>query len=133
MKDNTLIKAAAIDRFGRENKHLLKRRYGLPNIGKRLDGEDFNPAVDAIARAINYYGYEVRDENIVEIPDTDLGSGNPLCFKPFPLAVQAMIKYLQEKLMYSYPYTEGDDNDRKKLLEYVEKRRFYKHYSLFLR
>lgn len=124
MADNMLTKATAIDRFGRENKDLLERRFGLPNIGKRLDGEDFNPAVDKIARAINYYGYEVRDENIVEIPDTDLGSGNPLCFKPFPPAVQAMIKSLQEELMYRYPYTEGSDEIRKQLLEYVEREGF---------
>lgn len=119
-----LIKASAIDRFARENEEVRERRAGLPYIGKRFDGEDFNPTVDKIARAIDYYGYEVRDENIVENPDTDLGSGNPLCFKPFPLAVEAMIKSLQEELMYRYPYTEGDDDIRKKLLEYLEKEGF---------
>lgn len=124
MKNKMLTKATAIDRFGRENKNLLDRRFGLPDIGKRFDGESFNPTVDKIARAINYYGYEVRDENIVEIPDTDLGSGNPLCFKPFPPAVQAMIKSLQEELMYRYPYTEGSDEIRKQLLEYVEREGF---------
>lgn len=124
MKNKMLTKATAIDRFGRENKNLLDRRFGLPDIGKRFDGENFNPTVDRIARAINYYGYEVRDENIVEIPDTDLGSGNPLCFKPFPPAVQAMIKSLQEELMYRYPYTEGSDEIRKQLLEYVEREGF---------
>lgn len=118
------IKATAIDRLARENAYLRERRFGLPDIGKRFDGEEFNPTVDKIAKAIDYYGYEVRDENIVEIPDTDLGSGNPLCFKPFPLATQAMIKSLQEDLMYRYPYTEGDDNIRKKLLEYIEKEGF---------
>lgn len=119
-----LIKASAIDRFARENEEVRERRAGLPYIGKRFDGEDFNPTVDKIARAIDYYGYEVRDENIVENPDTDLGSGNPLCFKPFPLAVEAMIKSLQDELMYRYPYTEGDDDIRKKLLEYLEKEGF---------
>lgn len=124
MTNKMLTKATAIDRFGRENKDLLERRFGLPNIGKRFDGENFNPTVDRIARAINYYGFEVRDENIVEIPDTDLGSGNPLCFKPFPPAVQAMIKSLEEELMYRYPYTEGSDEIRKQLLEYVEREGF---------
>lgn len=119
-----LIKASAIDRFARENEEVRERRFGLPYIGKRSDGEDFNPTVDKIARAIDYYGYEVRDENIVENPDTDLGSGNPVCFKPFPLAVEAMIKSLQEELMYRYPYTEGADDIRKKLLDYLEKEGF---------
>lgn len=119
-----LVKASAIDRFARENEEVRERRFGLPYIGKRSDGEDFNPTVDKIARAIDYYGYEVRDENIVENPDTDLGSGNPVCFKPFPLAVEAMIKSLQEELMYRYPYTEGADDIRKKLLDYLEKEGF---------
>lgn len=124
MERKMLTKIPAIDRLGRENKDLLERRYGLPDIGKRFDGENFNPTVDRIARAINYYGYEIRDENIVEIPDTDLGSGNPLRFKPFPPAVQAMIKSLQEELMFQYPYTEGDDVVRKQLLDYVEREGF---------
>ncbi len=119
-----LTKASAIDRLLREREELRDRRFGLPDIGKRVDGEDFNPTVEKIARAIDYYGYEVRDENIVEIPDTDLGSGNPLRFKAFPPAVQAMIKYLQENLMYRYPYTEGSDEIRKQLLEYVEREGF---------
>lgn len=119
-----LVKASAIDRLARENEELRERRAGLPNIGKRFDGEDFNPTVDKIAKAIDYYGYEVRDENIVTNPDTDLGSGNPLCFKPFPLAVEAMIESLQKELMYQYPYTEGDDVMRKKLLDYIEKEGF---------
>lgn len=119
-----LVKASAIDRLARENEELRERRAGLPNIGKRFDGEDFNPTVDKIAKAIDYYGYEVRDENIVTNPDTDLGSGNPLCFKPFPLAVEAMIESLKKELMYQYPYTEGDDVMRKKLLDYIEKEGF---------
>jgi|InofroStandDraft_1065614.scaffolds.fasta_scaffold03065_19 aspartate/methionine/tyrosine aminotransferase/L-amino acid N-acyltransferase YncA len=119
-----LVKASAIDRFARENEEVRDRRFGLPYIGKRFDGEEFNPTVDKIARAIDYYGYEVRDENIVENPDTDLGSGNPVCFRPFPLAVEAMIESLQKELMYRYPYTEGADEMRKKLLDYVEKEGF---------
>ena len=119
-----LVKASAIDRLARENEELRDRRAGLPNIGKRFDGEDFNPTVDKIARAIDYYGYEVRDKDIVENPDTDLGSGNPLCFRPFPLAIEAMIESLRKELMYRYPYTEGADEMRKKLLDYVEKEGF---------
>lgn len=119
-----LTKSHAIDRLLRERPYLRERRFGLPNIGARIDGERFNPTVQAIADAIDFYGYEVRDEDIVENPDTDLGSGNPVCFKPFPLSVAAMKEYLDENSMYRYPYTEGDDNIRKKLLEYVEREGF---------
>lgn len=119
-----LIKSNAIDRLLRERPHLKERRFGLPNIGTRHDGEQFNPTVQAIADAIDFYGYEVRDENIVELPDTDLGSGNPVQFKPFPPAIDAMKKSLDEELMYRYPYTEGDDRIRKQLLDYVEREGF---------
>lgn len=119
-----LTKSSAIDRLLAGRSYLGERRFGLPNIGVRHDGEQFNPTVQAIADAINFYGYEVRDENIVEIPDTDLGSGNPVEFKPFPPAIEAMKRYLNESMMYRYPYTEGDDRIRKQLLDYVEKEGF---------
>lgn len=119
-----LTKSNAIDRLLAGRPHLAERRFGLPNIGVRHDGEQFNPTVQAIADAINFYGYEVRDENIVEIPDTDLGSGNPVEFKPFPPAIEAMKRSLNESMMYRYPYTEGDDRIRKQLLDYVEKEGF---------
>lgn len=119
-----LIKSAAIDRLLRENPELGERRFGLPNIGKRGDGEKFNPTVQNIADAINFYGFEVRDENITTIPDIDLGNGNPMKYEAFPLAIEEMKKSLDSLTMYKYPYTEGDDNIRKILLDYVEKEGF---------
>lgn len=117
-------KTRAIDRLLRENPSLGNRRFGLPDIGTRADGEAFNPTVQGIADAIAFYGYEVRDENIATIPDTDLGTGNPISFRPFPPSIQEMKKSLDSKILHRYPYTEGDDNIRKKLLEYVEQEGF---------
>lgn len=119
-----LTKSSSLDRLLRDRPYLKDRRFGLPNIGIRTDGEQFNPTVQSIADAIDFYGYEVRDENIVEMPDTDLGTGNPVSFKPFPPAISAMKSSLDNDLMYRYPYTEGDDNIRKQLLDYVEKEGF---------
>lgn len=119
-----LTKSRAIDRLLRERPHLRERRFGLPDIGVRHDGEQFNPTVQAIADAIDFYGYGVRDENIAKIPDTDLGSGNPSEFKPFPPAIAAMKKSLENDMMYRYPYTEGADEIRKELLDYVEREGF---------
>ena len=119
-----LTKSQAIDRLLRERPNLRDRRFGLPNIGSRLDGEEFNPTVQAIADAIDFYGFEVRDENIVKMPDTDLGTGNPVEFKPFPTAISAMRKSLDSDMMYRYPYTEGDDIIRQQLLDYVEREGF---------
>lgn len=119
-----LIKSSAIDRLLRENPNLGERRFGLPDIGTRNDGDKFNPTVQNIADAIDFYGYQIRDENITTIPDIDLGGGNPLDYKPFPLAIEEMKKALDDNNLYRYPYTEGDDNIRKVLLDYVEREGF---------
>lgn len=119
-----LKKARAIDRLLRENPRLSERRFGLPYIGARYDGEQFNPVVQSIADAIDFYGFEVRDENIATIPDTDLGSGNPTNYPPFKPSIEEMKKSLDSPLIYKYPYTEGDDAIRKILLDYVEKEGF---------
>lgn len=119
-----LKKSHAIDRLLRENPNLAERRFGLPYVGKRLDGEAFNPTVQSIADAIDFYGFEVRDENITTIKDIDLGNGNPTNYKPFPLAIEEIRKSLDSSSFYKYPYTEGDDNIRKVLLDYVEQEGF---------
>lgn len=115
-----LKKSSAIDRLLRENPALGSRRFGLPDIGKRNDGEYFNPTVQAIADAIDFYGYEVRDELITTVKDVDLGGGNPTNYRPFPLSIKRMKESLDSSLMYRYPYTEGDDNLRSILLDYIE-------------
>ena len=119
-----LIKSNAIERFLRENPGLKERRFGLPCVGNRTDFERFNPTVQSIADAIEFYGYEVRDENITKIKDIDLGSGNPLDYKPFPLCIDEMKNYLNREDLYKYPYTEGSDDIRKILLDYIEQEGF---------
>ena len=119
-----LIKSTAIDRLLRENPSLKERRFGLPAIGRRIDGEQFNPTVQDIADAINFYGFEVRDSEIVNKPDIDLGGGNPMKYHPFPLSIKEMINSLSTTDLYKYPYTEGDDNIRKVLLDYIEQEGF---------
>lgn len=119
-----LIKSTAIQRLLRENPMLKERRFGLPYVGARLDKEEFNPTVQKIADAIDFYGYQVRDNNIVNHPDINLGDGNPMKSLPFPPAIEEMKKSLDEGNMYQYPYTEGDDKIRKELLKYIEQEGF---------
>ena len=85
-------KSSAIDRLLKENPRLSERRFGLPYIGSRTDEEKFNPAVQKIADAIDFYGFGVRDDKIIDIPDIDLGTGNPLKYKPFPLSIKEIKK-----------------------------------------
>lgn len=118
-----IIKSSAIDRLLQQNPNLGERRFGLPEVGGRYDGDSFNPTVQEIADAIEYYGFEVRDDDITTIPDIDLGSGNPTKYPPFPMAIDEMKKSL-DSYMYKYPYTEGSDGIRKVLLDYIEKEGF---------
>lgn len=118
-----IIKSSAIDRLLQQNPNLGERRFGLPEVGGRYDGDSFNPTVQEIADAIEYYGFEVRDDDITTIPDIDLGSGNPTKYPPFPMAIDEMKKSL-DSYMYKYPYTEGSDDIRKALLDYIEKEGF---------
>lgn len=118
-----IIKSSAIDRLLQQNPNLGERRFGLPEVGGRYDGDSFNPTVQEIADAIEYYGFEVRDDDITTIPDIDLGSGNPTKYPPFPMAIDEMKKSL-DSYMYKYPYTEGSDDIRKVLLDYIEKEGF---------
>ena len=76
-----LIKSNAIDRFLRENPQLSERRFGLPLVGNRLDMERFNPTVEKIADAINFYGYEVRDSEITTKKDSKAKSLSVLMSK----------------------------------------------------
>lgn len=41
-------------------------------------------------------------------------------FKPFPLSIKRIKESLDSSIMSRYPYTEGDDNLRKILLDYIE-------------
>ena len=119
-----IIKSSAIDRMLQQHPNLGERRFGLPEIGGRDDGDSFNPTVQEIADAIEYYGFEVRDDDIATVPDIDLGSGNPTKYPPFPMSIEEMKKSLDSLSMYKYPYTEGADDIRQILLDYVEKEGF---------
>ena len=119
-----IIKSSAIDRLLQQNPNLGERRFGLPEVGGRGDGESFNPTVQEIADAIEYYGFDVRDNDITTVPDIDLGSGNPTKYPPFPMSIDEMKKSLDSLSMYKYPYTEGADEIRQVLLDYVEKAGF---------
>ena len=119
-----IIKSSAIDRLLQQNPNLGERRFGLPEVGGRGDGESFNPTVQEIADAIEYYGFDVRDNDITTVPDIDLGSGNPTKYPPFPMSIDEMKNSLDSLSMYKYPYTEGADEIRQVLLDYVEKEGF---------
>ena len=95
-----IIKSSAIDRMLQQHPNLGERRFGLPEIGGRDDGDSFNPTVQEIADAIEYYGFEVRDDDIATVPDIDLGSGNPTKYPPFPMSIKEMKKSLDSLSMY---------------------------------
>ena len=63
-----IIKSSAIDRLLQQNPNLGERRFGLPEVGGRYDGDSFNPTVQEIADAIEYYGIVVISSSLTSNP-----------------------------------------------------------------
>ena len=57
-------KLPASERLKKTKPYLAKRRFGLPFIGDRNDSRKFNPTVEKIKQAIDFYGFKVRDKKI---------------------------------------------------------------------
>jgi len=126
--DNTKLVAenAALYRLVREEPILADRKDGFPEVGDvRPDGKKYSEVVAKVAD-----GYKVYDELIAEgrlrpdVRELNYTSGNPLDFSPFPGAKAQLLEYLDSKKMHTYPYTEGDDEMRLKILAYLEKEGF---------
>lgn len=116
----------ALCRLVQEDAILGDRKDGFPEVGNvRPDGKKYSEAVAKVAD-----GYKVYDELISEgrlrpeVRELNYTSGNPLDFLPFPGAKGQLLKYLQGKKMHTYPYSEGDDEMRLKILAYLEREGF---------
>lgn len=99
-----------------EIEHIKK---GFPNIGKRNDNLPFGNAVREIEEAWNFYDidlYNIESENEI----VKFGNGNPLNYKPFPLANKFLRKELKNKL-YKYPAAAGEESHRQIISEYLIK------------
>jgi aspartate/methionine/tyrosine aminotransferase len=117
-------KKSIIDELVELHPEVKNFKMGFPNIGKRADGKAFGSAVGKIEKAwyfydTNLYNIKTREEII------KLGSGNPLDYKPFPMAIEYLKKQLNDSL-YSYPPAAGDEGHRQLISNYLIREGFPK-------
>ena len=100
--------------------YLQKRKFGFPDVGKRLDNKPFSKYVKGVEDGFNIYDYILN--NLYDSKkDLNFTSGNPLCYDAYPDVIKRLDRYIHGNELYKYPYSEGDDRVRKVLLDYVEK------------
>ena len=120
------ITNAALSRIITDDPILADRKDGFPEVGTtRPDGKNYSKAVLKVAE-----GYKVYDELVAagrlrpNERELNYTSGNPLNYDAFQGSKKQIAKYLDDKKMHAYPYTEGDDERRLEILRYLEREGF---------
>ncbi len=111
-----------------EHPEVESFKEGFPNIGKREDSLPFGAAVHSIEEAWHFYDVDLygldTEQSIIKF-----GSGNPYCYRPFPLSTKYLKKVLNKRL-YEYPAAAGEEDHREILAQYLMKEGFPNiHYS----
>lgn len=117
----------SLERFLEENPELRTKVRGLPNLGKRIDGEMFSPEVKRIYDAFSIYGnelYQLENDRIKGLETKSLGGGSPMKTPIFEPCKKAMIDLLNSDDMSEYPLAAGDEEARAAIVEYLEKEGF---------
>ena len=116
----------ALNRIVADDPILMDRKDGFPEVGTvRPDGKKYSKAVLKVAE-----GYKVYDELVAagrlrpDEKELNYTSGNPLDYMSFPGAKNKITKYMDDKKIHFYPYTEGDDERRLEILAYLEREGF---------
>lgn len=100
--------------------YLKERKFGFPDVGKRMDDKPFSKYVKGVEDGFSVYDYILN--NLYDSKkDINFTSGNPLNYDAYPDVVKRLDSYIHGDELYKYPYSEGDDRVRKVLLDYVEK------------
>lgn len=100
--------------------YLKERKFGFPDVGKRLDNKPFSKYVKGVEDGFSIYDYILN--NLYDSKkDLNFTSGNPLSYDAYPPIIKRLDSYIHGNELYKYPYSEGDDRVRKVLLDYVEK------------
>ena len=95
----------------------IASKKGFPYIGRRNDKKEFSNMVKSIEEAWFFYDYELYNYKINnEI--IKLGSGDPICSKPYPRAILELKRILKTK-MYKYGPAAGDEELRSVLKDYL--------------
>ena len=100
--------------------YLKERKFGFPDVGKRMDNKPFSKYVKGVEDGFSVYDYILN--NLYDSKkDLNFTCGNPLSYDAYPPIIKRLDSYIHGNELYKYPYSEGDDRVRKVLLDYVEK------------
>lgn len=86
--------------------YLKERKFGFPDVGKRLDNKPFSKYVKGVEDGFNIYDYILN--NLYDSKkDLNFTSGNPLCYDAYPDVIKRLDRYIHGNELYKYPYSEG--------------------------
>lgn len=117
-------KIKSLNRVIELNPQLNERKLGFPSVGRRADKREFNKEAKKIKDGFLLYDNIFENYYNPELNEINLTSGNPMQYKPFKPTIKAIKKGIKSTNLYKYPYTEGDDKLRLKVLKYLEQEGF---------
>lgn len=112
--------------FLERNPKLIEVVRGLPDLGSRLDGNEFSKEVKKIYNSFSIYGnrlYSISKKDSPEVKTKSLGGGSPMKTEPFPLCKQRLFEAISDDFS-EYPLAAGDENARSEVAEYLIKEGF---------
>jgi len=94
----------------------------VPDVGRRDDGSPFSPSVAEIEKSAYIYRNKIYSFlNVGEKDFYNLGGGDPINYKPFPLAYKSLKKEFLSSSIYSYPLSQGEDIYKENICNYLNK------------
>ena len=117
MKVRDELRNDLLEEIIKEHPEIKYERKGFPNVGHRADKEKFGKAVSEIEEAWYYYDIGIRGEE-TSFKTVRLGSGDPLNYKPFPLAKKALTNVFENDL-YCYAETSGCEKHCNEIVDYL--------------
>ena len=114
-------RCSAIERLKEYRPEIARAKRGLPDTGRRMNGDAFCSELRRIDDAFRL-GNEVysREWDIsTELLPFNSGNGSPMLQHPFPPAARAATAILQDQQISQYVYASGDAACREKVADYL--------------
>ena len=109
----------SLNRILEKYPYLEKRHDGFPDVGKRKDG-NYTNAIQKVVDGFSLYDSLIATRFLNSMKEYNFTSGDPLSYEAFPPIKKAMHKYIEKDNVHRYPYSEGDDNIRMELINYLK-------------
>ena len=118
---------SSLKRILEVNPNLEHAVRGLPDLGKNIVDGKFSKEVNKIYDAFGLYGndlYVLENDKIKNISTKSLGGGSPMQTAAFPPCKEALVSVIINEELSDYPMAAGDEESRKKILEYLKQEGF---------